>query len=161
MVNTQNTMRRMRRVRWMSRDAMRGLVAAGGLCAVAGGARAEAIHPEPGSAVAELRRVSATVGDVAGLVSVDPKVLLGATTATASFGDFVSHSNNTRFVLTGSGAVSDALASLLDPGAHRIGLVEDTLLWATASPVGAIPAPGVLWLAALGTMCTRRRRRRA
>ncbi len=162
MVNTQNTMRRMRRVRRMSRDAMRGLVAAGGLCAVAGGARAaEAIHPDPGSAVAELRRVSATVGDGAGLVSVAPEVLLGATTATASFGDFVSHSNNTRFVLNGSGAVSTPLASLLDPGAHRIGLVEDTLLSATASRVGAIPAPGALWLAALGTMCTRRRRRRA
>lgn len=161
MFNTQNTMRRMRRARRMSRDAMRRLVAAGGLCAVAGGARAESIHPDPGSAVAELRRVSATVGDGAGLVSVGPEVLLGATTATASFGDFVSHSNNTRFVLNGSGAVSTPLASLLDLGAHRIGLVEDTLVSATVSPVVAIPAPGVLWLAALGTMCTRRRRRRA
>jgi len=147
----------------MSRDALRGLVAAGGLCAAAGGARAEVIHPRPGpgSAVAELHRASAAVGDVAGLVSFEPEALPGLGTRTLSLGDFVAHSNNTRFELDEPGWLSDPLASPLDPGVHRIGLIEATPASAPASTVGAIPAPGALWLLALGTMCTRRRRRRA
>ncbi len=156
MVNTQNTMRRVRR---MSRDALRGLVAAGGLCAAAGGAQAEAIGPGPGSAVAELHRAS--TGDVAGLVSADPEAFLGLAMGALLLEDFVAHSNNTRFVLDAPGEEPDSLGWLLDPGVRWKGLVEVTPLSAPASTVGAIPAPGALWLLALGTMCTRRRRRRA
>ena len=156
MLNTQNTMRRIRR---MSGDALRGLVVAGSLCAVAGGARAAAIHPAAGSAVAELHRVSATVGDVAGVVSVEPEVLLALAPRTLFFGDILAHSNNTRFVWNVPSEASASFGSLLDPGAHRKGFVEGTPLPATPLTVAALPAPGALWLLALGTMCTRRRRR--
>ena len=72
MFNRQNTMRRMRH---MARDTLRGLVAAGGLCVVAGGARADANHQGPPSTVTEVRRELAAVGDVAGLVSGYPEIL--------------------------------------------------------------------------------------
>lgn len=158
MFNTQNTMRRMGH---LGRDTLRGLVAAGGLCVVAGGARADAIHQGPPSVVAEVRRELAAVGDVAGLVSGYPEILPALAPPYLPYGDVISHSNNTRFVAEGSDVAADWFNSLPDPHVHRKGLLEDAPLPATASPFAAVPAPGSLWLLALGTLSARRRRRRA
>ncbi len=157
MFNTQNTMRRMRH---MGRDTLRGLVAAGGLCVVVGGARADAIHQGPPSAVTELRRELAAVGDVAGLVSGYPEILAALAPPYLPYGDVISHSNNTRVVAEEFDDAVDWLDSLPDPHVHGKGLLDDGPLPATASTIAAVPAPGALWLLALGTLITRRGRRR-
>ncbi len=156
-----NTHKTMHHAGWMSPDALRGLVAAVALFAVAGGARADAIYTGPGSAVAELYRASVTGSDVGGLVSDDHEALLGSAPRNLSFRDMISHSNNTRSVSEGTGVVLPPLGSLWDPGFDRKGLVQDTPLSVPPSMVGAIPGPGVVWLLALGATCTRRRRRSA
>ncbi len=160
MVTTQNTMDRMHCIRRINRVTLRGLVVVGGVVAVAAGAQAGMTHPGPGSAVTELRRVSATVVDDARLVPDDPEILLGLGTPGVSFRDFLAHSNNTRYVSDGSGIVGVPLDSQWDPGDRRIGLFVDAGATTAAPTVGTIPAPGALWLLALGTLRTRRRRRR-
>jgi len=154
MFNTQNTMRH------MVQGTLRGLVAAGGVCAVVGGARADAIYQGPGSAVAELHRELANVGDLSGLVSGYPEILAAVAPPYLPYGDVISHSNNTRFVAEQIGDTAGWLDSLPDPHVLRKGFVEGTPLPATASTISAVPAPGALWLLALGTLYTRRRRRR-
>jgi MYXO-CTERM domain-containing protein len=143
----------------MSPDALRGLVAAVGLLVVAGATRAEAFHTGYGLAVAELQRASLGLSDADALVSDEHEALLGIAPRDFSFRDMISHSNNTRFVLEGSGVVLEPLGALWDPGVDRKGLFEDAPLSGTPSSVGAVPAPGALWLLVLGTIRTRRRRR--
>jgi hypothetical protein len=128
------------------------LIAAVCLTVLVGATRAEGTYTElPGAPLPG--------GVVDALASDEPQALPGIAPRNLSFHDMISHSNNTRFVLDDYGVVLEPLGAMRNPDLDLKRLIDEAPLTLSPSSVVAIPAPGALWLLALGTMSTLRRRR--